>query len=175
MSFILIILAKSLKCWGPKVEWVGYLPTFPVNQFDLVECNVGLQTCEGGCKHCVSVTGTFIAKSCAGDNDPGLKLLGIEEEGCKNITKAQNINYTKWINHSIGKHPNITIVADFEKACMCSSDGCNGPSEDNVLDQETTTHFIEGSGGTSSVHNMSVLDTLVIICFVITIIFMNYC
>ena len=116
------------------MEWMGYVPTFPINKFELVECNAGLQVCSGGCNHCVNVTGSFIAKSCSGDYDQGLDILGMHTDGCKNITSDQNQNYTKWINKMIGKLPNYSISADFTEACRCSYDGCNGPftsDEDN--------------------------------------------
>ena len=109
------------------MEWMGYVPTFPINKFELVQCNAGLQVCSGGCKHCVNVTGSFIAKSCSGDYDQGLDILGMHTDGCKNITGDQNQNYTKWINKMIGKLPNYSISADFTEACRCSYDGCNGP------------------------------------------------
>ena len=108
------------------MEWTGYVPTFPINKFALVRCNAGSQVCIGGCKHCINVTGSFVAKSCAGDGDHGLNILGMHQDGCKNISDIQNKNYTKWINKSIGKQPNFTLVAYFTQACRCSWDGCNG-------------------------------------------------
>ena len=116
---------QCLKCWSPRLKWIGYIPTFPINQFDLVECNTGLQVCIGGCTHCVNVTGPFTAKSCAGDHDEGLRVLGLHEDGCTNITEAQNRNYTNWLNDMIGKLPNYSIRSKFSQACRCSWDGCN--------------------------------------------------
>lgn len=140
------IKAQALSCWGPKMDWIGYVPTFPINKFDLVRCNTGLQFCQGGCKHCVNVTGSFVAKSCAGDADRGLNILGIQKDGCKKITMVQNKNYTKWINQSIGKMPNYTLVADFTEACRCSSDGCNGPP----IDEQSMRSFLASSGTSRS-------------------------
>ena len=120
-----INLAESLKCWGPKLEWTDYVPTIHYNQFELVECNKGLQLCAGGCKHCVNITGSFVAKSCAGDEDQGLSILGMHQDGCKNITAKQNVRYTNWINRSL-KQSKYSLVADFTQACRCSVDGCNG-------------------------------------------------
>ena len=120
------------------MEWVGYVPTFPINSFELVKCNEGLQFCAGGCKFCVSVSGSFIAKSCAGDEDHGLKILGMDQEGCKNVTRSQNEQYTKWINKSVGKLPKYSLVADFTKACRCSTDGCNGDHGDQQIKDYTS-------------------------------------
>jgi hypothetical protein len=132
------------------MEWVGYVPTFPINKFDLVKCNAGLQICTGGCKHCVNVTGSFIAKSCAGDNDQGLNILGIHKDRCKSITRVQNKNYTKWINQSIGKLPNYSLVADFTEACRCSYDGCNGPP----IDEESMRALMASSGTSASLQKI---------------------
>ena len=63
--------------------WINY------NQFEMVECNTGLQLCSGGCKHCVNITGSFVAKSCAGDEDHGLGILELKEDGCKKIARDQ--------------------------------------------------------------------------------------
>ena len=123
-----MILADALRCWGPKLEWTDYVPTIHYNQFELVECNKGLQLCAGGCKHCVNITGSFVAKSCAGDEDYGLAILGMNEDGCKNVTGDQNLKYTNWINKSL-KQSKYSLVADFTQACRCSLDGCNGSPE----------------------------------------------
>ena len=105
---------------------------FPLNQFDLVECNTGLQVCRGGCTHCVNVTGAFTAKSCAGDRDEGLMILGLHQDGCTKITEAQNKNYTDWLSHMIGKLPNYSVHSNFSVACRCSGDGCNGLTSDKI-------------------------------------------
>ena len=123
-----MILADALRCWGPKLEWTDYVPTIHYNQFELVECNKGLQLCAGGCKHCVNITGSFVAKSCAGDEDYGLSILGMNENGCKKVTEDQNLKYTNWIKNSI-KQSKLTLMADFTQACRCSLDGCNGSPE----------------------------------------------
>ena len=147
-----MIVAQCLKCWGPKMEWVGYVPTFPINQFELVQCNAGLQVCVDGCKHCVNVTGSFVAKSCAGDHDQGLDILGLDEDGCKNISDVQNRNYTTWINKMIGKLPNYSISADFTQACRCSWDGCNGPPN-GYLDDSNRSFSFKASLASKSVTN----------------------
>ena len=136
------------------MEWMGYVPTFPINKFELVECNAGLQVCSGGCNHCVNVTGSFIAKSCSGDYDQGLDILGMHTDGCKNITSDQNQNYTEWINKMIGKLPNYSISADFTEACRCSYDGCNGPSDENDDTHTFRSSFV------SSMANERVKDKL---------------
>ena len=132
-----MILADALKCWGPKLEWTDYVPTIHYNQFELVECNKGLQLCAGGCKHCVNITGSFVAKSCAGDEDYGLAILGMNEDGCKNVTGDQNLKYTNWINKSL-KQSKYSLVADFTQACRCSLDGCNGSPEPNFVIRPTS-------------------------------------
>ena len=135
-------IAQSLKCFGPKVELNGNMQTFPLNQFELAECDIGMQQCMGGCTFCVNVSGSFVGKSCAGEEDIGLKILGLDSDGCKKVTKSQNINYTNWINKSVGRLPNDTLSADFTIACRCSWDGCNGIQPDlNELDggQMTST------------------------------------
>jgi hypothetical protein len=132
------------------MEWIGYVPTFPINKFDLVKCNVGLQICLGGCKHCVNVTGSFVAKSCAGDGDHGLNILGVYKDGCKSINGVQNKNYTQWINQSIGKLPNYSLVADFTEACRCSWDGCNGPP----IDEGSMKAFLASSGTSASLQKI---------------------
>ena len=119
-------IAQSLKCFGPKVEWNGNMQTFPLNQFEIAECDTGMQQCVGGCTFCVNVSGSFVGKSCAGEEDIGLKILGLYSDGCKKVTKSQNINYTNWISKSVGRLPNDTLSADFTIACRCSWDGCNG-------------------------------------------------
>ena len=138
---------QCLKCWGPKLKWIGYIPTFPINQYELVECNQGLQVCSGGCNYCVNVTGSFVAKSCAGDRDDGLKILGLKHnhDGCRAITKAQNKNYTKWLNLMIGKLPNYSVSADFSQACRCSWDGCNASQEDNFHVEFAASSFLSSS------------------------------
>ena len=122
-----MILADALRCWGPKLEWTDYMPTIHYNQFELVECNKGLQLCAGGCKHCINITGSFVAKSCAGDEDYGLGILGMNKDGCKRVTEDQNLKYTNWIKNSIKQSK--TLVANFTQACRCSLDGCNGSPE----------------------------------------------
>ena len=122
-----MILADALRCWGPKLEWTDYVPTIHYNQFELVECNKGLQLCAGGCKHCINITGSFVSKSCAGDEDYGLGILGMNEDGCKKVTEDQNLKYTNWIKNSIKQSK--TLVANFTQSCRCSFDGCNGSPE----------------------------------------------
>ena len=123
-----MIIVDALKCWGPKLEFDDHGPTIHYNQFELVECNKGLQICSGGCKYCVNITGSFVAKSCAGDDDHGLEILELNEEGCKKITRVQNLKYTRWINRPF-KQSKYSLVADFTQACSCSLDGCNGSPE----------------------------------------------
>ena len=139
------------------MEWMGYVPTFPVNKFELVECNAGLQVCQGGCKHCVNVTGSFIAKSCSGDHDEGLDILGMHQDGCKDISSDQNQNYTEWINRKIGKLPNYSISADFSAACRCSYDGCNGPSEENIDSGILRSSFMSSMARKSVSNKLTVL------------------
>ena len=121
-------LADALRCWGPKLEWTDYVPTIHYNQFELVECNKGLQLCAGGCKHCFNITGSFVAKSCAGDEDYGLGILGMNEDGCRKVTEDQNLKYTSWIKSSM-KKSKLSLVANFTQACRCSWEGCNGSPE----------------------------------------------
>ena len=151
-SSIIIFSVQCLKCWGPKLEWIGYIPTFPINQFELVECNTGLQVCKGGCNYCVNVTSSFSAKSCAGDQDEGLSMLGLHHDGCRNITSAQNAKYTIWLNKMIGELPNYSVQADFTQACRCSWDGCNG-SSNGKLDSDLGASSLLASQGTAIFSN----------------------
>ena len=118
---------------------------FPLNQFDLVECNTGLQVCRGGCTHCVNVTGSFTAKSCAGDRDEGLMILGLHQDGCTKITEAQNKNYTDWLSHMIGKLPNYSVHSNFSVACRCSGDGCNGLTSDKIGVEISASPYLSSS------------------------------
>ena len=127
--FLVSFVVQSLLCYAPKLEWVKNVPIFRRNEFEIVTCNTGLQRCVGGCTHCMTVDGSFVAKSCAGEHDITLEMLGINADGCKNITEEQNNRYAEWLMDSIGRetqlHPNFTRV------CRCSWNGCNGiPSVD---------------------------------------------
>ena len=77
-----------------------------------------------------------MAKSCAGNEDQGLTILGMIEDGCKKITNIQNAQYSDWMNRSLKKQSKYSLVADFTQACRCSSDGCNGSPEDSALDRQ---------------------------------------
>ena len=135
-AFNFIVIGEALKCWGPKMEWTDYVPTIHYNKFEVVECNKGLQLCSGGCTHCINITGSFMAKSCAGEEDQGLSILGMTEDGCKKITDSQNAKYTNWMNRSLKQESKYSLVADFTQACRCSSDGCNGSPEETTHDRQ---------------------------------------
>ena len=117
---------STLKCYAPKVEWSKLrIPVFHPNNFELVTCNTGLQKCFGGCKHCLAIDGPLQVKSCAGDMDITLEILGLDQDGCKNLTKAENTKYAGWITSSIGLGKR-TELSSFTRVCRCSWDGCNG-------------------------------------------------
>ena len=51
----------------------------------------------------MTVEGSYVAKSGAGEHDITLEMLGIHTDGCKNITEEQNSRYTEWLIDSIGR------------------------------------------------------------------------
>ena len=117
---------NTLKCYAPKLEWSKpRIPVFHPNNFELVRCNTGLQKCFGGCKHCLAIDGPLQVKSCAGDMDITLEILGLHQDGCKNLTKSENMKYAGWITSSLG-HEKRTQLSSFTRLCRCSWDGCNG-------------------------------------------------
>ena len=118
--------ADTLKCYAPKIEWSkNNQPIFHHNNFEIIQCNTGLQKCFGGCKHCMSVDGPLEVKSCAGETDINLQILGLNADGCKNLTKIESEMYAQWISDSIfqGKQK---VNAKFSRVCRCSWNGCNG-------------------------------------------------
>ena len=117
---------NTLKCYAPKLEWSKpRIPVFHPNNFELVRCNTGLQKCFGGCKHCLAIDGPLQVKSCAGDMDITLEILGLHQDGCKNLTKTENTKYAGWITSSLGIGKR-THLSSFTRVCRCSWDGCNG-------------------------------------------------
>ena len=100
-----------------------------------MRCNTGLQKCFGGCKHCLAIDGPLQVKSCVGDQDITLQILGVDADGCKNLTKLENFKYTNWISDSFfqGKQ---TSASGFKRVCRCSWDGCNGLSALKLLKEK---------------------------------------
>lgn len=45
----------------------------------------------------MAIDGPLQVKGCAGDLDITLEILGMDQDGCKNLTEAENKKYTKWI------------------------------------------------------------------------------
>ena len=117
-------LVKSLFCYAPKLEWVENIPLFHQKKFEIVKCNTGLQRCVGGCTHCMTVDGSFVAKSCAGDHDVTLNMLGVYTDGCKNITRERSNRYSEWLMDSVGKQ--MQLEPNFTQVCRCSWNACNG-------------------------------------------------
>jgi len=125
--------ANTLNCYAPKLEWLkSRKPVFHLNSFELVRCNTGLQKCFGGCNHCLAIDGPLQVKSCAGDMDITLEILGLNHDGCKNLTKADNMRYAGWISNSFSNRK-LTLLSGFTKVCRCSWDGCNGLSTQELL------------------------------------------
>ena len=119
-------LVTTLKCYAPKLQWSkSHTPVFRQNNFELTKCNTGLQKCFGGCKHCLAIDGPSEVKSCAGDLDITLEILGLNTDGCKNLTKADNMKYVGWISDSFGNGKR-TVMPEFTRVCRCSWNGCNG-------------------------------------------------
>ena len=166
MNISFIFLAQSLSCYAPKLEYVKNVPIFRQNNFEIVKCNIGLQKCMGGCTHCMTVDGPFIAKSCAGDHDISLKMLGIHADGCKNITEKENNQYAKWIMNSIGRQ--MKHLPNFTGVCRCSWNGCNGiPS----IELMKMPHFIFQKQVSSTAGRTAQRNTLIMIYIVFFIIF----
>ena len=80
----------------------------------------------------MAVYGNLNVKSCAGDLDINLQILGLDADGCKNLTELDSKKYAKWISDSIfqGSH---SLVPNFTRVCRCSWDGCNGLSTLELL------------------------------------------
>ena len=115
------------------MEWTNTRkPVFRLNKFELVRCNTGLQKCFGGCNHCLAIDGPLQVKSCAGDMDITLEILGLMKDGCKNLTKADNMRYAGWISNSFSNRK-LTLLSGFTRVCRCSWDGCNGLSTEELL------------------------------------------
>ena len=124
---------NTLKCYAPKLEWSKpRIPVFHPNNFELVRYNTGLQKCFGGCKHCLAIDGPLQVKSCAGDMDITLEILGLHQDGCKNLTKTENTKYAGWITSSLGLGKR-TQLSSFTRVCRCSWDGCNGLPTQELL------------------------------------------
>ena len=119
-------LVRTLNCYAPKLEWSkSHTPVFRKNNFELTKCNTGLQKCFGGCKHCLAIDGPSQVKSCAGDVDIALEMLGLNADGCRNLTKADNMKYVGWISDTFGNGKQ-TLLTGFTRVCRCSWNGCNG-------------------------------------------------
>ena len=126
-------LVRTLNCYAPKLEWSkSHTPVFRQNNFELVRCNTGLQKCFGGCKHCMAIDGPLQVKGCAGDMDITLEILGLDQDGCKNLTKAENKEYSEWISSSFDDDKRSQLPS-FTRLCRCSWDGCNGLSTLELL------------------------------------------
>ena len=124
---------NTLNCYAPKLEWEKTRkPVFRLNNFELVRCNTGLQKCFGGCNHCLAIDGPLQVKSCAGDMDITLEILELNQDGCKNLTKADNMRYTGWISNSFSNRK-LTLLSGFTRVCRCSWEGCNGLSTQELL------------------------------------------
>ena len=80
----------------------------------------------------MAIDGPLQVKGCAGDMDITLEMLGMDHDGCKNLTKAENKEYTEWISSSFGNDKR-TQLPSFKRLCRCSWDGCNGLSTLELL------------------------------------------
>ena len=80
----------------------------------------------------MAIDGPLQVKGCAGDLDITLEILGMDQDGCKNLTEAENNEYTEWISSSFGndKRPQLP---SFTRLCRCSWDRCNGLSTLELL------------------------------------------
>ena len=149
------------------MEWVDDLPIFPRNEFELTECNTGNQKCAGGCKHCMIIEGSYVAKSCTVDDDLTLRMLGVHEAGCKNVTEEQSKQYANWINESIGKQADSALVPNFTRVCRCSWDGCNYSS--SKVDEELFANDNEKTKSTGKIFFVAfLLFNIVITTLLIT-------
>ena len=72
----------------------------------------------------MTVDGSFVAKSCAGDHDVTLNMLGVYTDGCKNITRERSNRYSEWLMDSVGKQ--MQLEPNFTQVCRCSWNACNG-------------------------------------------------
>ena len=73
----------------------------------------------------MAIDGPSQVKSCAGDVDITLEILGLNADGCKNLTQAENMKYVEWISDSFGNDKR-TVLTGFTRVCRCSWNGCNG-------------------------------------------------
>ena len=64
--------------------------------------------------------------------DITLEILGLDQDGCKNLTKADNMRYTGWISNSFSNRK-LTLLSGFTRVCRCSWDGCNGLPTQELL------------------------------------------
>ena len=112
-------------CYVPKLQWVNDIAIYQQDKFEIEQCNIGLNKCKGGCTSCMAAEGNFVSKSCVGENDIILQLLGINEDGCRNISENQNNIFIQWMNQSVGG--NTHFSPNFRRGCRCSWNGCNGP------------------------------------------------
>ena len=80
----------------------------------------------------MTLDGPSQVKSCAGDLDITLEILGLDADGCKNLTKAESMKYVGWISDSFG-NGKMTVLTTFIRVCRCSWDGCNGLSTLELL------------------------------------------
>ena len=158
------IIVSSLKCYAPKLEWVGDVPRFPRNKFELTDCNTGIQKCVGGCKHCMVVEGSYVTKSCTVEDDITLVMLGVHEAGCFNVTEEQSEKYAKWINDTIGIGAQFALNPNVTRACRCSWDGCNYSS--TKVDKEILVFANNNYGKEFAGKN---LVTALLVIYIITI------
>ena len=161
-----MFLAQSLLCYAPKLEWVNNVPIFRQNKFQIVTCNTGLQKCMGGCTHCMTIEGSFVAKSCAGEHDISLTMLGVHADGCRNVTEEQNTRYAEWIIDAIGRQ--MKLFPNFTRACRCSWNGCNGIP---TLDLMKMPHFIFQKNVYSSAGRKTHRNALIMIKLISGIVF----
>ena len=73
----------------------------------------------------MAIDGPLQIKGCAGDMDISLEILGLDQDGCKNLTKAENKEYLECISSSFDDDKRSQLPS-FTRLCRCSWDGCNG-------------------------------------------------
>ena len=93
----------------------------------------------------MAIDGPSQVKSCAGDVDITLEILGLNADGCKNLTKADNIKYVGWISDSFGNGKQ-TVLPGFTRVCRCSWNGCNGLPTLELLQNEDL--FVQNNAST---------------------------
>ena len=77
------------------------------------------------CKRYSAINPNIYFQCCAGETDINLQILGLNADGCKNLTKIESEMYAQWISDSIfqGKQK---VNAKFSRVCRYSWNGCNG-------------------------------------------------